>query len=72
MKNPLLKKYQRFEAINDHNSAAKLLVDNFGTAEAKNLMQQIIDRCNKLGHILPEDYKLRYEISQKYYKFIVN
>jgi len=67
----LLKKYRRYESINSHNNAAKLLVDNFGTEEEKEIMKQIIERYNKIGYITNEDRELRYSISQKYYKLIV-
>jgi hypothetical protein len=66
----LFKKYKRYESINNHNLAAKLLVDNFGTDDEKKTMKEIITRYNKIGYITYEDYELRYSISQKYYPLI--
>lgn len=70
-KSTLLKKYKRYESINSHNAAAKLLVSNFGTDEEKEIMEQIIAREKKQGYMTHEDIQLRYSISQKYYKLIV-
>lgn len=67
----LLKKYRRYESINSHNNAAKLLVDNFGTEEEKEIMNQIIARAKKREYMTHEDIELRYSISQKYYKLIL-
>jgi hypothetical protein len=70
MKSSLLKKYQRLEANNDHNEAAMLLVNNFGTDDEKIALQEIIARHEKQGYISMDDTRLRFEIAQKYYKLI--
>ena len=66
----LLKKYKRYEANNDHNRAAMLLVKNFGTPEEIEIMDGIIARHKKLGYIENVDRELRYQTSQKYYKLL--
>lgn len=68
----LLQKYARYEADNNHNAAAGILVNNFGTDEEKEQLKGIIARHKKLGYLTDEDNKLRYSISQKYYPLIVN
>lgn len=70
--NTILKKYNQLEANNSHTAAAKLLVDNFGTEEEKTTMNGIVERHKKNQFISSEDYRLRYEISQKYYIKIIN
>ena len=66
----LLKQYKKFEANNDHNEAAMLLVKNFGTQEEIDIIEGITVRTNRKGYIAHEDYQLRYETSQKYYKLL--
>jgi len=66
----LLRKYNRLEDNNDHNEAAALLVNNFGTDDEKQTMKEIIARAEKQNGMTSEDIKLRYEISQKYYPII--
>lgn len=68
----LFQQYKRLEANNDHDEAAMLLIKNFGTAEEKEIMEGIIKRHRKLGYIEDADRELRYQISQKYYKLLVN
>lgn len=67
----LLQKYQQLEEINAHSAAAKLLVDNFGTEEEKEIMNRIIKRHKANGFIGQDDYELRYKISQKYYNVLI-
>lgn len=67
----LFKKYKRYESSNSHNNAAKLLVDNFGTDEEKEIIMQIIAREKKQMYMTHQDIQLRYSISQKYYHLIV-
>jgi len=66
----LLKQYKRLEARNDHNEAAMLLVKNFGTQEEIEIIEGIIARYKKNGHLIHSDYLLRYETSNKYYKLL--
>lgn len=68
----LLKQYRHFEAMNDHNKAAMLLVKNFGTQEEIEIIEGIIARHNKNGHLIHSDYVLRFETSQKYFKLLFN
>jgi hypothetical protein len=68
--NAILKEYNKLEDINDHNGAAKLLIMKFGTKDEMKIMNEIIDRHKAQGFMTPEDIKLRYKLSQKYYKII--
>lgn len=68
----LLQKYNELEDRNDHTGAAKLLIDTFGTETEQEIMNAIATRHQIAGHIEHEDYKKRYEISQKYYKLLRN
>jgi DNA-binding transcriptional regulator YiaG len=70
VKQKLFKTYKRNESLNNHNANGKLLVDNFGTDEEKEIMNAICARSKKLGYTLHEDIRVRYEISQKYYALI--
>ncbi len=63
----LRKKYDRLEAKNDHNGCASILVNTFGTDEEKAQMKGIVSRDCPENGISPADYRLRYEISQKYF-----
>ena len=69
-KKKLFASYKRHESRNSHNLAAALLVNNFGTEDEKETMNQIIIRANKRGYMTHEDIELRYSISQKYYPLI--
>jgi hypothetical protein len=62
--------YDLLEDTNNHTEAAKLLVDQFGTEDEKQIMEDIAYRHKKNGHIVSEDYKKRYEVSQKYYHLL--
>jgi len=64
----LLKVYQKLEAANEHNKAAQLLVDKFGTAEEQKIIRDLTKKVNRRGHLLAEEFKLRFETAQKYYK----
>jgi hypothetical protein len=66
----LLKAYKRNEHYNNHNENGKMLVDNFGTEEEKEIMNAICERSKKQGYTSHEDVTKRYEISQKYYSII--
>jgi hypothetical protein len=67
LRKALLAKYNRLEANNSHNACAKLLVNAFGTDEEKEQMKGIIARFSPEYGISPQDYRLRFEISQKYF-----
>ena len=69
MKN-LLRQYNILENNNDHNKCALLLVKNFGTQEEVDMIMEIFSNHMKRGHILHEEVKKRYEISNKYYKLL--
>jgi hypothetical protein len=66
----LLKQYKKFEANNDHNESAMLLVKNFGTQEEIDIIEGITVRTNRKGYITNEDNLLRYKTSNKYYKLL--
>lgn len=67
----LKKQYDRLEENNDCDGAAQLLVDNFGTESAQQIIRDITARHEKLGYITNEDRTLRYETSNKYYKLLI-
>ena len=58
-------------AINDHNGAAQLLVNNFGTQEEQAIVKEITARTGQNG-ISPNDYRLRYETVNKYFAKLKN
>lgn len=70
--NKLQKKYDQLENINDHTGAAMLLVNTFGTKEEQEIMKGIKARHMANGSITEEDYRLRFETSNKYYKLLRN
>jgi hypothetical protein len=63
-------KYDELEDNNDHNEAAKLLVDQFGTEEERAIIEGITVRHNRRGYITDEDRTLRYKTSQKYFHLL--
>lgn len=66
----ILRKYKRNEAINHHAENAKMLVNLFGTKEETEEIEEINARHEKRGHLTLEDYRRRFEISNKYYHLI--
>ena len=62
-----LASYRRNEGRNAHGANALNLVKQYGTPEEVEEMEGIMDRHKKEGRIGGDDYKRRYEISQKYY-----
>lgn len=66
----ILKRYNALVERNYHTEAAALLVENFGTDEEKEIMKGIAERYSDEG-ISPEDYRLRFETSNKYYKLLI-
>jgi hypothetical protein len=70
--NALLKKYRKLENGNFHNEAAMLLVKNFGTKEELKRLKEIKKNHIERGHILYEEQRERFEISQKYYAALCN
>ena len=59
--------YKRLEADNQHDIAAKKLVDMFGTPEDKKEIDAINKRHNKTGYITGPDFKKRTQIVNKYF-----
>jgi len=59
--------YKRLEADNQHDVAAKKLVDMFGTPEDKKEIDAINKRHNKTGYITGPDFKKRTQIVNKYF-----
>ena len=59
--------YKRLEADNQHDVAAKKLVDKFGTPEDKKEIDAINKRHNKTGYITGPDFKKRTQIVNKYF-----
>src|SRR3990172_5191182 len=67
-----LKDYERNEGRNAHTLNALNLVKKYGTPEEIKEMEEIKDRHDKSEHgINHDDYKRRYDISQKYYDKLV-
>jgi len=65
-------KYNELEANNDHNEAAKLLVDQFGTEDERDIIEGITVRHKRRGYISNEDRTLRHNVSQKYFRLMIN
>jgi len=59
--------YKKLEADNQHDVAAKKLVDMFGTPEDKKEIDAINKRHNKTGYITGPDFKKRTQIVNKYF-----
>lgn len=66
----LLRTYRMRESINNHNGAALLLVENFGTQEEIDTIKAIQAKHKKQGFMEASDIDLRIETSQKYYKLL--
>jgi len=66
----LLRRYNRLEAMNNHNECAILLVKAFGTKEELKVLEAIKKAHDNRGHILQEEIDVRRNISQKYYKLL--
>src|SRR3972149_5065272 len=67
-----LKDYERNEGRNAHTLNALNLVKKYGTPEEIKEMEEIKDRHDKSEHgINHDDYKRRYDISNKYYDKLV-
>ena len=59
--------YKELEKINDHDGAAKGVVDMHGTSAEKMKIDAIIARNNMRGHITKADQTKRDDIVRKYY-----
>jgi len=66
-----LSSYKRNEGRNAHGANALNLVKQYGTPEELEEMEGIMKRHKKSGSIQTDDYKRRYEISNKYYSKLV-
>lgn len=64
------KTYNYLTALNEHTSAAKMLVENFGTDEERAEIYAIAARQQNQGYLTQEDSRKRFEISNKYYALI--
>jgi len=63
--------YNRNETRNAHGANALHLVEQYGTPEELEEMKGIMKRHKEQGSIGGDDYKRRYEISNKYYEQLV-
>ena len=59
--------YKKLEADNQHDIAAKKLIDKFGTSDEKKEINDINTRHRKTGYISGPDFKRRTQISNKYF-----
>ena len=59
--------YNKLEADNQHDIAAKKLIDKFGTSDEKKEINDINTRHRKTGYISGPDFKRRTQISNKYF-----
>ena len=59
--------FKRLEADNQHDIAAKKLIDMFGTPDEKKEIDAINKRHNKTGYITGPDFKKRTQIVNKYF-----
>ena len=59
--------YNKLEADNQHDIAAKKLIDKFGTSDEKKEIDDINARHRKTGYISGPDFKRRTQISNKYF-----
>ena len=67
----LLKKYDKLEDENNHNGCAILLAKKFGTDDEVKTLLDIKEKHLKRGHILQEEIDVRRNITQKYYRLLV-
>ena len=58
---------EKLEADNQHDIAAKKLIDKFGTSDEKKEIDDINARHRKTGYISGPDFKRRTQISNKYF-----
>ena len=70
MKKKLLEEYRELEDKNLHNEAALLLVRKFGTAQEVKRLKAIRVNHEARGHLLFDEQRERFEISNKYYKLL--
>ena len=61
------KDFEKLEADNQHDIAAKKLIDKFGTSDEKKEINDINTRHRKTGYISGPDFKRRTQISNKYF-----
>ena len=61
------KDFEKLEADNQHDIAAKKLIDKFGTSDEKKEIDDINARHRKTGYISGPDFKRRTQISNKYF-----
>ena len=66
-----LEEYLKNENINYHTENALLLVKQYGTKKELEEMIKIFNNHMERGHILSEEQKERYELSNKYYQNLV-
>lgn len=66
----ILAQFKALESVNDHNGAASLLIETFGSIHERSLMQTIIRDSNKRGFITHEEIRDRSFMSRKYYHLI--
>ena len=62
-----LANYKELESDNQHDIAAKKLIDKFGTPQEKSTINDINRRHAKTGYISGTDFRLRTMIVNKYY-----
>ena len=58
--------YKKLEADNQHDIAAKKLIDKFGISDEKKEIKDINTRHRKTCYISSPDFKRRTQISNKY------
>ena len=66
-----LEEFRKNENINYHTENALLLVKQYGTKDDLEKMIKIFNNHMERGHILSEERKERYEISDKYFQNLV-
>ena len=59
--------YRELESDNQHDIAAKKLIDKFGTSQEKSTINDINRRHAKTGYISGVDFRLRTTIVNRYY-----
>ena len=59
--------YRELESDNQHDIAAKKLIDKFGTSQEKSTINDINRRHAKTGYISGTDFRLRTMIVNRYY-----
>ena len=61
------KDFEKLEADNQHDIAAKKLIDMFGTPDEKKEIDAINKRHKQTGYIQGPDYQKRYKMTNKYF-----